>query len=143
MPGKRSRPQDVAPLEPAEFGIAFQIALDAGQSAVDATASSPWERASFALKRHFSGESEKFESADMRFRAVMDLYTRDVLTDWVRSSGETSPRTEIHPAVLDVASRLRLAKNGRFPVQKFLDKVSDTARVNYADLDDWPLNETD
>ena len=139
MSGKRSRPQDIEPLEPAEFGIAFQIALDAGQNASDATSSSPWERASFALKRHFADQKGKFDSADLRFRAVMDLYTRNVLADWVRSGGTASRRMEIHPAVLDVASELRLASNGRFPVRKFLEKVSATANRNYADLEEWPL----
>lgn len=142
MPGRRSRPQDAEPLDPAEFGIAFQIALDAGQSGADATSSSPWERASFALARHFCDEVKKFDSADLRFRAVMDLYTRDILADWVRNSGDASPRMEIHPAVLDVASRLRLASNGKFPVRKFLDKVSEIARENYSDLEEWPLDES-
>ena len=141
MSEKRSRPQDVAPLEPAEFGIAFQIALDAGQSAAGTTGS-PWESARFALKRHFSNEPDKFDSADYRFRAVMDLYTRDVLADWVRNSGNQSARMEIHPAVLDVASRLRLASNGKFPVRKFLQQVSDAASKHYADLQEWPLDTT-
>lgn len=140
MPGKALKPQDVAPLEPAEFGIAFQIALDSGQDASNAPSSTPWERARFALKRHYSDDEDKFHRADLRFRALMDLYTRDVLSDWVRSSGEASPRSEIHPAVLDVASRLRLASNGKFPVRKFLQSVSETASQNYADLEEWPLN---
>ena len=139
MPGKRLRPQDLAPLDPADFGIAFQIALDSGQNPESATSSSPWERARFALKRHFVGQKVKFESADCRFRALMDLYTRNILADWVR--GGASTRTEIHPAVLDVASRLRLASNGKFPVRKFLEEVTETATMNYADLAEWPLNE--
>lgn len=152
MPGKPLKPQDVAPLEAAEFGIAFQIALDSGQDLSNASSSpsssppssspssSPWERARFALKQHYAGEEDKFHSADFRFRALMDLYTKDVLSDWVRSSGDASPRTEIHPAVLDVASRLRLASNGKFPVRKFLESVAETAGQNYADLKEWPLN---
>jgi hypothetical protein len=139
MPGKRLRPQDIPPLEPAEFGIAFQVALDAGQSPSGAPTSSPWERASSALERHFSDQEEKFVSADFRFRAVMDLYIRNVLTDWIRSGGDQSRRMEIHPAVLDVASRLRLASNGKFPVRKFLEDVSAAAKANYADLKEWPL----
>jgi hypothetical protein len=139
MPGKRAPPQDVAPLEPVEFGIAFQIALDAGQGPSDASSSSPWERASFALKRHFSDRTDKFDSADFRFRAVMDLYTRNVLADWIRSGDGASRRIEIHPAVLDVACHLRLASNGRFPVRKFLEKVAATAEENYSDLEEWPL----
>ncbi len=136
MPGKRLRPQDLTPLDPADFGIAFQIALDSGQNSEGATSSSPWERARFALKRHFVDQKAKFESADFRFRALMDLYTRNILTDWVRGSAST--RTEIHPAV---ASRLRLAGNGKFPVRKFLEEVTETARTNYADLAEWPLND--
>ena len=143
MPGRHTRPQDIAPLEPAEFGIAFQVALDAGQSPDGATSSSPWERAGFALKRHFADEKGKFESANCRFQAVMDLYLRNALADWIRSGGEGSRRMEIHPAVHDVASRLRLAKNGKFPTRKFLEKVSVTARENYTDLEEWPIKDTD
>jgi hypothetical protein len=143
MPGRRTRPQDIAPLEPAEFGIAFQVALDAGQSSGDATSSSPWERAGFALKRHFADQKGKFESANVRFQAVMDLYLRNALVDWIRSGGEGSRRIEIHPAVLDVASRSRLAKNGKLPARKFLEKVSMTARENYSDLKEWPMKDTD
>ena len=141
MPARGSQPQDAAPLEPAEFGIAFQIALDAGQSLSDA--SSPWDRASFALKQHFSNRPEKFEAANHRFRAVMDLYIRKALSDWVRSGDHASRRMEIHPAVLDVASGFRIASNGKFPVRKFLEKVSATARENYSDLEEWPMERTD
>ena len=140
MAPKRPRPQDVCALEPAEFGIAFQLALDSGQNLRDASASSPYERASFALKRHFANRTAEFVSADYRFQALMDLYTRDVLVDWVRRPNDASPRTEIHPAVLDTASRMRLASNGRFPVRKFLEQVAETARKSYTDLEQWPLD---
>ena len=139
---KRNRPQDARALEPAEFGIVFQLALDAGQSRGHASPSSPYERATFALKRHFANRTVEFQSADLRFQALMDLYTRDVLVDWVRRPHDASPRTEIHPAVLDTASRMRLASNGKFPVRKFLQQVAETARRNYADLAQWPLDET-
>lgn len=138
----RTRPQDVSPLAPADFGIAFQLALDAGQNAQNATSSSPYERASFALKRYFVDRTHECVSAQYRFRALMDLYTRDVLADWVRLGAGGSGRTEIHPAVLDVASRLRLASNGKFPVRKFIEQVTETATRNYADLDQWPLGES-
>ncbi len=143
MTDKRARPGDALALKPEEFGVAFQIALDAGQNPDNPSASSPWERASFALKRHFADHPDKFASADVRFRALMDLYTRDVLADWVGGGGDPSPRTEIHPAVLDVASGARLASNGKFPVRKFLEEVTETARKNYADLDEWPLGKGD
>jgi len=142
MNTKRARPQDLAPLDAAQFGIAFQIALDSGQSLANAPSSTPWERARSALKQHFAGREDSFESADFRFRALMDLYTRGVLADWVRSGGGVTERTEIHPAVLDVASRLRLASNGKFSVRKFLEKVTETACKDYADLAEWPLDES-
>lgn len=141
MPAKPPRPEDAAPLAAAEFGIAFQLALDAGQGAVGTPSSSPWNRARRALELHFADQPDKLESAHLRFRAVMDLFTRDIIADWTR--GGAAERMEIHPAVLDVASRLRLASNGKFPVRKFLADVSHTARSNYADLEDWPLPDDD
>lgn len=137
---KRPRPEDLSGLAPAEFGIAFQLALDSGQNSQNASASSPYERASFALKRYFADRTSDFISADYRFQALMDLYTRDLLVDWVRRASDASPRTEIHPAVLDTASCMRLAGNGKFPVRKFLEEVAKTARRNYADLEQWPLD---
>ena len=139
MAAKKLRPQDTPRLDAAEFGIVFQLALDAGQNLANADASSPYERASFALKQHFGDRSEDFVSANYRFHALMDLYTRDLLRDWVRRPEGSSARREIHPAVLDTASRLRLAGNGKFPVRKFLEEVAQTARQHYADLDQWPL----
>jgi hypothetical protein len=138
----RARPQHISSLAPADFGVAFQLALDAGQNSRNATTSSPYERASVALKRYFADRTDECVSAEYRFRALMDLYTRDVLADWMRSGGGASARTEIHPAVLDVASRLRLASNGKFPVRKFLQQVTETATSNYADLEQWPLGKS-
>jgi len=140
MVTRKSKPQDAGPLDPGEFGIAFQLALDAGQNQADVSSSSPYERASFALKQHFGDRESAFVSANYRFHALMDLYTHDSLADWVRSPSSTSARSEIHPAVLDTASRLRLASNGKFPVRKFLHEVMETARRHYADLDQWPLD---
>ena len=155
---KRRRPQVVSTLEPAEFGVAFQLAIDAGQNAeaARANASSPiaardhepsaeirdssYQRAAMALERHFAGESDKFEGAMYRFRAVMELYTKGNLVEWIRHASYHSSSTEIHPAVLDVASRMRLAKNGKFPVRRFLEEVAKTAKNNYADLTEWPLS---
>jgi hypothetical protein len=139
MTAKRAKPEDVAGLDPAEFGIAFQLALDAGQKSRSAGGSSPYERASFALKRHFADRTGAFVSANYRFHALMDLYTRGALVDWIRQPNNASPRTEIHPAVLDTASRMRLASNGKFPVRKFLQEVEKTATSHYADLNQWPL----
>ena len=136
-------PRRAAALEPGEFGIAFQIAVDAGEGRGDidaeALGASPYERAALALARHFGDDEVKYESAFMRFRALMDLYTKRALGPWVREAGRGAGGTDIHPAVLDVASRMRLARNGRFPSRKFLEEVARTAGERYADLSEWPV----
>lgn len=136
---KKIPAEDAGRLDAGQFGIAFQLALDAGQNQANSDASSPYERASFALREHFGERTGDFASANYRFKALMDLYTRNILADWVRGSDSGSARTEIHPAVLDTASRMRLASNGKFPVRKFLREVAETARRHYADLTEWPL----
>jgi hypothetical protein len=147
---KRARVEDTPPLEPAEFGIAFQLAIDSGQAVAvqdDPSASatgrdqSPYQKASDALGRHFADEDEKYESAMLRFCAVMDLFAKNVLGDWMRQAGHHTGTTELHPAVLDVASRMRLARNGKFPVRRFLETVEQTAKRDYARLADWPIGE--
>ena len=87
MTMRRTGPRHAAPLEPGEFGIAFQLALDAGQSPDRPSATTPWARASLALENHFADDAEKFASAENRFRALMDLYTRESLGPWVRGAG--------------------------------------------------------
>ena len=139
-----TKPQHVMPLTPSEFGIAFQIAIDAGErhpAAASSPSTSPFELAAFALKRHFGDDDEKFESALLRFRALMALYTKGSQGNWVRGSERGSGATDIHPAVLDVASELRLARNGKFQSRKFLQAVAKVARERYADLTEWPLTD--
>ncbi|MDX1432991.1 MAG: hypothetical protein R3286_11130 [Gammaproteobacteria bacterium] len=137
-------PRRAGRLEPAEFGVAFQIAIDAGEGRgdidADALAGSPYERAARALADHFGVDSDKHESATLRFRALMDLYSRKALGPWVRETSRAGG-TDIHPAVLDVASRMRLGRSGRFPARKFLDEVAKVARERYADLAEWPLDD--
>ena len=63
------------------------------------------------------------------------VLSRGTLADWarVREGG----RSALHPAVIDVASRMRLSRNGRFAPRKFLDAVARTAAQAYPELADW------
>lgn len=136
-------PRRAVALAPGEFGVAFQLAIDAGEGRAgtdpESATTSPYERAALALRGHFPEDDEKYESAFMRFQALMHLYTRNALGVWVRDAGRGAGGTDIHPAVLDVASTMRLARNGRYPMRKFLEEVARIARERYAELAEWPI----
>jgi len=147
--GNRKRTRDTPVLEPAVFAQAVLAGLAAGESAggdpvaVDQVASdgsvsmlqvpdSPHGRAAFALKRHFGNDERAFRAALARFRALMDLFSRGALQRWCRQ--QDGERTALHPAVIDVASQMRLSDNGRFPPRKFAAAVLEAARVHYPQL---------
>lgn len=156
---KRARPQDAVEFDPAEFAGVFEIAIRSGETpqsgdlgdldvelAVDdglpvRLSDTPFNRAGIALKQHYSEDETRFLSALFRFRALMDLITNNALGPWIRSSIRREGSNRIHPAVLDVASHLRLSRNGKFPVNKFLESVEETAKAHYADLPEWPLDQ--
>lgn len=159
---KKQRPENARPLEPAEFARAFQLAIVAGerpQDLEDASASDPQEellgddglplqlsdtpynRAAAALKRRYAEDRTLFASTFYRFRALMELISRDALGAWARSSIRRQGALRIHPAVLDVASDMRLSRNGKFASRKFLDAVETLARERYPDLPEWRLDE--
>ncbi len=73
-----------------------------------------------------------------RFAALMALFSEHKLQQWVRVSPENPWSSDIHPAVIDVAARMKPSRNGKFAVRKFLREVEQTARRRYADLEDWP-----
>ena len=157
---KRQRPEDAPALEPAEFARAFQLAIVAGERPQDLDEQSaagdheelvgddglplqlsdtPFNRAAMALKRRYGDDRIQFASAFYRFRALMDLISRDALGVWARSSIQRDGALRIHPAVLDVASEMRLSKNGKFASRKFVEAVEALARERYPDLPEWRL----
>jgi len=159
---KKQRPENACALEPAEFAQAFQLAIIAGerpQDLEDASASelpeelvgddglplqlsdTPYNRAAMALKRRYPEDRAVFASAFYRFRALMELISGDALGAWARSSIRRQGALRIHPAVLDVASDMRLSKNGKFAARKFLDAVEALARERYPDLPEWRLKD--
>jgi len=72
-----------------------------------------------------------------RFTALMDLYGRNVLDAWLRPSPAGAQAHDIHPAIIDVAARIRLSPNGRFAQNKFLSEVEAHAKQWYPDYDEW------
>ncbi|MDX1514705.1 MAG: hypothetical protein R3174_13285 [Gammaproteobacteria bacterium] len=158
---RRGRPQDAAEFDPAEFAGVFEIAVRAGESAqsdesgivdVELTgddglpvrlADTPYKRAGIALKRHYHDDEDRFLAALFRFRALMELISRNALGRWMRTSIRREGASRIHPAVLDVASHMRLSRNGKFAVNKFLEAVEEISRARYAGLPEWPLDDGD
>jgi hypothetical protein len=159
---KKHRPEHARPMEPAEFARAFQLAIIAGERPQDLEdpgasdpheelvgddglplqlADTPFNRAATALKRRYGDDRYLFASAFYRFRALMELISNDAMGGWARSSIRRQGALRLHPAVLDVASEMRLSKNGKFASRKFLDAVKTLARERYPDLPEWRLHE--
>ena len=150
---KTVRAEDAVRLEPIVFAKVVLIGIAAGENAQqgdpvsaerlepDGTVSmlqvpdSPHSRAAFAIKREFPHDEEAFRGALARFNALMTLLSRNALGPWaqVRDGG----RTAMHPAVVDVASSMRLSANGRFAPRKFTTAVAEVARRLYPDLQGW------
>lgn len=149
---KGLKPEQAQAFDGREFAQAVMLGIAAGESTqgepvvVDAPAAdgtvevlqvpdNPYSKATFALRKHFSEDDRAFSSALMRFRAFMNLLNRGALDDWIqRRDGE---RMAIHPAALDVASQLKMSKNGRFPPRKFQQAVAEVIRVHYPHLKGW------
>ena len=159
---KKHRPENARPIEPGEFAEAFQLAIIAGERPQDLenpAASEPYEdllgddglplqlsdtpynRAAIVLKRRYGEDRAAFASAFYRFRALMELVSREALGAWARSSIRRQGALRIHPAVLDVASNMRISKNGKFASRKFLNEVEILARERYPDLPEWRIEQ--
>ena len=147
---KGLKPQQAMAFDAREFAQVVMLGIAAGEAAdgqelvVDTPRAdgaveilklpdNPYGKATFALRRHFADDDRAFASALMRFRALMSLFSRGALAPWVRrGQGE---RLAIHPAALDVASRLKMSSNGRFPPRKFHQAVAEVARRHYGSLE--------
>lgn len=161
---KKQRPETAPALAPSDFAEAFQLAIVAGERPQDLEKSanpleqeelvgadglplqlsdSPYNRAAVALKRRYGNDGEAFASSFYRFRALMELISKNSLGVWVRSSIRIPGALRIHPAVLDVASEMRLSKNGKFALRKFIEAVEALAKERYPDLAEWRLQTDD
>ncbi|MDH3695274.1 MAG: hypothetical protein OER96_11975 [Gammaproteobacteria bacterium] len=138
-------------LDPREFWLAVEIGIRAGQaqspaieqSNISTNAVNPLTRSAHALRDIYGAGTVKFESTMARFAALMQLFSQGVLGEWVKPSDERSGSSDIHPAVIDTAARMRLSDNGKFPVKKFLSAVNKTSRDKYADVPGWTITRQD
>ena len=136
-------------LDPNEFWLAVEIGIRAGQaqspaieqSNTDANTANPLTRAAHALRDIYGAGTVEFESTMNRFAALMHLFSQGVLGEWVKSSGGRSGSSDIHPAVIDTAARMRLSDNGKFPVKKFLSAVNDNALDKYPGVPGWTITD--
>jgi hypothetical protein len=151
---KHLRPDDAQVFPPDQFARLVIVAISSGEhhpgedeaGHVDALAgdgstirvpvsANPYQRAAAALSEYFENDEPGLKSLMWRFSALMALLERKVLQRWVKQDHNQSMR--IHPAVLDVASYLRLSSNGRFAQKKFVQAVNAVASQNYSHLQDW------
>lgn len=159
---KKHRPEQACSMKPTEFAAAFQLAIIAGERPQDLEdaagpdrheellgddglplqlSDTPYNRAAMTLKRRYGEDRAAFASAFYRFRALMELVSSNALGQWARLSIRRKGALRIHPAVLDVASEMRLSKNGKFASRKFLDAVKELAQERYSGLNEWRLEE--
>lgn len=143
------RAQDTPSIDAETFWEIVNVGIRAGQATdpavgteVAGQAENPYYRAGNAIRELLTGEDPLLFDAGMsRFTALMDLYGRNVLDTWLRPSGQGAKAHakthDIHPAIIDVAARVRLSANGRFAQRKFLDEVESHAAKWYTDYDEW------
>lgn len=122
---------------PAEFGVLVALAIQAGQERAPAVTKAapapegPYVKAARALRAHFHGDPERFESAMSRFAALMHLFARGRLQRWSRTSAANPNAQDLHPAVVHVAAQMKLNASGKFPERKFLAAVAEVADQIY------------
>ncbi len=148
---KKTALKNTPPLEPVRFWEVVQCGIAAGQQVDPAVQNpaydskdGPWQKAAEAIAQLMHNDPAGYGPAMVRFQALMDLYVRDVLSDWMRPSGKVladgqSSGEDIHPAVIDVAATARLSPNGRFARNRFLEAVERNAKENYHDFAPWPI----
>ena len=150
---KQLRPDEAQVFPPDKFAHLVLVAITSGEhnsggdaGHVDALAAdgstirvpvseNPYQRAAAALGEYFEDDEAGLNSLMWRFGALMKLLELKILQRWIKLDENQSMR--IHPAVLDVASYLRLSRNGRFAQKKFLQAVNAVALQNYSHLQDW------
>jgi hypothetical protein len=79
----------------------------------------PMNRALLATKREI-GDAWKFSSFVWRFWALMELIGANRLGGFTQQVADAPEARHMHPAVIDVARRLTLTKQGHFRAHEFL-----------------------
>lgn len=121
-----------------KFKLAFEVAKNASMDMDEAPAINPERfsislegeelrftdhpisRSMFAAKDHFKGDSKTFLAFMPRFWALAELIRNRKLDAWLQDE-------IIHPAVIYAASETKINKNGKFPLQLFLNRAQEIA----------------
>jgi len=119
------------PVAPGLFGELVGVAIAAGQQRDPSVQQQPppmrdpYMQAAIAVRESLRDRPDLFDAVMNRFTALMDLYAGKHLGSWVRTSPQDPNAGDIHPAVIHVASQIKLKKNGRFPLKRFLQAVQE------------------
>ncbi len=110
------------------------VAINAGQKRAPSVQKEreppgdPYLQAAVAVRDALKDQPEIFDAVMNRFTALMDLFNNQRLEEWVRINPRNPKSQDIHPAVIHAASQFKLKANGRFPIERFLESVTQLAQ---------------
>ena len=138
------QPQEAIAFDPKEFAEAFRsvnewlvrktrmqnyelprinLVEDHGNISALQFTDNPTIRIITGFKEFFGQDSEKVESAIWRFFGLTSLLRDRKLDKWLKPNPGDSNSSLVHDAVIGAAATVRLTKDGKFPLQKFLQQV--------------------
>ena len=97
----------------------------ARRAARQGAANDPYNQVSYAAREQLGEGHEYLGCFNYRFWALIGLYQRGHLSQWVTPREGESEATVFHPAVLLAAAEVKLTKNGRFPIRQFIERVEE------------------
>lgn len=111
-----------APVEnPERTGVTLENERGASQRYV--FTDTPANRAMLAVKKEVGSSSKRFWSFMWRFWALAELIHHRKLAPWLRDEAADHGAQSLHPAVLDVARRMKMTKRGKFDTHDFIALV--------------------
>ena len=81
----------------------------------------PYSRVLLALRDHFGPDYPYYRAFLYRFWSLYDLVHRNQVPEFAQAKGDGT--LGLHPALLLAAADVKLTKKGRFPLNRFRDRV--------------------
>ena len=150
-------PSTLGPIDKDQFSFAFDLAMRAGHLSMPVEnpeqygvnlvdddsgevtglrfTDNPMNRAIFAVKQHFGDDHQQLLNFTMRFFALMDIFRKNAVAEWIKDDLDNPRAKAIHPAVIYAAAEVKLNKKGDFPLKKFLARVKEIAHTQIEDED--------